>query len=70
MLKTKDPVKWQALQNMDALEGTQRPKQQRRKAKALCSLLTARFGLPATEKEMMRLLAVLEINAYEVKFQF
>jgi hypothetical protein len=68
MLKTKDPEKWEALQNMEALEGTRRPKLQRRKAKALCALLTARFGLPATEKEMMRLLAVLEVNAYEVSY--
>jgi hypothetical protein len=67
MLRTKDPEKWQALQNMEALEDTKRPRLQRRKAKALCAMLTARFGLPATEKEMMRLLAVLEVNAYEVQ---
>jgi len=66
MLRTKEPEKWRALQNMEALEGTVRPKLQRRKAKALCALLTARFGLPATEQEMLRLLAVLEVNAYEV----
>ncbi|XP_059478254.1 SET domain-containing protein SmydA-8-like [Neocloeon triangulifer] len=67
MLKTKDPEKWNALESMEALESTRRPKLQKRKAKALCALLTARFGLPASEKEMLRLLAVLEVNAYEVR---
>ncbi|XP_065342468.1 SET domain-containing protein SmydA-8-like [Cloeon dipterum] len=67
MLKVKDPEKWAKLQNMETLEGTKRPKLQRRKAKALCALLTARFGLPASQKEMLRLLAVLEVNAYEVR---
>lgn len=67
MLKRTSPVHWAMLANMEAHEGRRRPALQRRRARALCALLKARFNIPAEESEMLRLLAVLEVNAYEVR---
>lgn len=66
MLKRQSPAYWAQLCAMEAHESKQRPPLQRRRARALCALLKSRFGIPAEESEMLRLLDVLEVNAYEV----
>ncbi|KAF4527600.1 hypothetical protein B566_EDAN015154 [Ephemera danica] len=67
MLRRQSPAHWAQLAAMEAHESKRRPPLQRRRARALCALLKSRFGVEAEESEMLRLLAVLEVNAYEVR---
>ncbi|XP_071450668.1 SET domain-containing protein SmydA-8-like isoform X2 [Hetaerina americana] len=67
-LRISSPTSWAQMEAMESHENTKRPQTHQRRSKALAALFEARFGKSygATESDILRIIATLEVNGMEV----